>query len=108
MKTQEQLLKISSVNLDANNHGINYYIIDVDDDGLVGYWVHTGCASWIAKSNLRQGHLFMGGMFGWYGVKGYMDLVRNMTYEMAGVVPVVDLSSEAKALLEREKLEERQ
>lgn len=102
MKTQDQLLEISSVDIDLNNHGTNYYVIDVDDDGLVGYWVHTGSASWIAKSNLKSGNLFMGGMFGMHTVKGYMDLVRKMAYEMVGVIPVIDLSPEAKALLEQE------
>jgi len=105
MKNQQQLLEISSVNLEQNNHGANYYIIDVDDDGLVGYWVHTGCASWIAKSNLKHGHLFMAGLFGLYSVKGYVDLVKKMAHE-SGVVPHVDLSPEAKAMMELEAVEE--
>lgn len=101
MKTQQQLLEISSVDLEQDNHRANYYIIDVDDDGLVGYWVHTGCASWIAKSNLKHGHLFMAGLFGLYSVKGYIDLVKKMAND-AGLIPVVDLSTEAKALLDEE------
>lgn len=105
MKTQQQLLEISSVDLEQDNHGANFYVIDVDDDGLVGYWVHTGCASWIAKSNLKRGHLFMAGMFGMYSVKGYIDLVKKMAFE-SGFVPYVDLSPEAVAMMELEAVEE--
>lgn len=55
-----------------------------------------------AKSNLKHGRLFMAGMFGgWHGVKGYVELVKKMAFE-SGVVPHVDLSPEAKALMERE------
>lgn len=102
MKTQQQLLEISSVDLEQDNAHRNFYVIDVDDEGLVGYWVHVGCASWIAKGNLKRGHLFMGGMFGMHSVKGYVDLVKKMAND-SGLIPVVDLSPEAKDLLKIEQ-----
>lgn len=104
MKTQQQLLEICSIDLEQDNHGVNHYIIDVDDDGLVGYWVNTGCASWIAKGNLERGHLFMAGMFGWHSVKGYIDLVKKMARD-SGFIPVVDLSPEAQERLALEEQE---
>lgn len=104
MRTQQQLLEISSVDLEQDNQASNFYVIDVDEKGLVGYWVHVGGPSWIAKGNMQRGHLFMGGTFGCYTVKGYIDLVKKMARD-SGLIPVVDLSPEAQERLALEEQE---